>query len=159
MRFSDLLIQVFFIKLSELFIKLKENIEPYRSKIRPNTGLTGVEKLVSEYNLKNFNEIVNSSFTGPDKDVDLEKLEELKESIDYFFKQHSQNDDEEFRDFIELISIYLIFIARKPLHPPGIIFSNNTTVYKSGDAYYCTGKKYFIKEDFSLCKFCVANSL
>lgn len=145
------------IKQSELILKLKKDIEPYRSKMKPNRDLDGIEKAVSDYNLENFKDITTYSLRGKDTDVDVNEIEELKRSIDYFFALYSPNDTE-LRDFIKLISIFLIFIAHKPLHPTGVKFSNDTTVYKKGDSYYCTGKKYFIKEDFSLCKFCNAKS-
>ncbi len=31
-------------------------------------------------------------------------------------------DDEEFKEFIKIISLYLTFIEKKPLHPPGNCF-------------------------------------
>lgn len=145
------------IKQSELITKLKKDIEPYKSKIKPNRDLEGIEKAVSDYNLENFKDITTYSLKGEDIDVDLNEIEKLKRSIDYFFALYLP-EDTELRDFIKLISIFLIFIVQKPLHPPGLKFSNDTTVYQKDDSYYCTGKKYFIKEDFSLCKFCPAKS-
>lgn len=145
------------IKQSELILKLKEEIEPYRSKIKPNNDLFGIEKAVSDYNLKNFREITTYSQKGKDMEVDENEIEELNKSIDHFFALYSP-EDTEFREFIKLISTYLIFVVKKPLHPPGVKFSNEAEVYRRGDSYYCTAKNYFIKEDFSLCKFCTAKS-
>lgn len=152
-----LLIKVLKIKQSELILKLKKDIEPYKSKMKPNRDLDGIEKAVSDYNLENFKDITNYSMTGKDTDVDVNEIKEINRSIDYFFALYLP-DDIELRDFIKLISIFLIFIVQKPLHPPGVKFSNDTTVYKKDNSYYCTGKKYFIKDDFSLCKFCPAKS-
>jgi uncharacterized protein (UPF0305 family) len=63
----------------------------------------------------------------------------------------------EFKDFIKIISLYLTYIAKKPLHPTGIIFSNESKVYQKEESYYCTGKAIFLKDKHSLCRYCVAN--
>lgn len=147
------------IKSSKLFLKLKKDIKPFKSKIKPNKRFLGgennsVHNKMSEYNLENFNQIVNSSFEGSDEEVDEKKLNDFKGSIDHYFKLYS-SEDEQFKEFIKIISIYLTFIAKKPLHPPGIIFSNGATVYQNGNSFYCTGKKVFIKDNPSLCKYCI----
>lgn len=113
---------------------------------------------MSRYNLENFNEILNSSFDKLDEEVDEEKLKDLQNRIDYYFSMYAP-DDEDFKEFIKAVSIYLTFIAKKPLHPPGIIFSDGGGVYKKDNVYYCTGKHIFIKDKLSLCKYCVCNGL
>jgi uncharacterized protein (UPF0305 family) len=117
-----------------------------------------VQVALSIYNFENFENLINSSFDGPDKEVDIIKLEDLKKRIDNYFDEYAQGD-ESFKEFIKIISIYLTFIEKKPLHPPGIIFSGGDTVYKKGNEYFCTGKKYFINEKQSLCKYCVCRNI
>ena len=150
------------IKSSKLFLKLKREIESYRSKIKTNKRLiieeNSIHNKMSEYNLENFNQITNSSFTGSEEDVDEKKLNDFNESIDHYFKLYAP-DDEEFKEFIKIISVYLTFIAKKPLHPPGIIFSNGATVYQRGNSFYCTGKEIFLKDNPSLCKFCICKKI
>ncbi len=146
-------------KSSKLFLKLKIDIKPYKLKIKSNIKFIGGENhsihlKMLEYNLKNSNEIINSSFEGLDYEVDEKKLDEFKGRIDHYFDLYAP-DDEDFKEFIKIISIYLTFIAKKPLHPPGIIFSNGDTVYQSGDSYNCTGKSVFIKDNLALCKYCI----
>jgi len=113
---------------------------------------------MSRYNLENFENLLNSTFDGQDEEIDNQKLEDLKESIDHYFDDYAL-DNEEFKEFVKIISIYLTFIEKKPLHPPGIKFSGGNTVYESGNEYYCTGKKYFIKESRSLCNYCVCRTV
>jgi len=147
------------IKSSKLFLNLKRSIKPYQSKIKAREMLVGgennsIHNTMSKYNLENFNQIINSSYEGSDDEVDENELDDFKMCIDNYFDLYAP-DNKEFREFIKIISIYLTFIAKKPLHPPGILFSNGATVYQSEDSYHCTGKSDFIKENNSLCKYCI----
>jgi uncharacterized protein (UPF0305 family) len=93
-----------------------------------------------------------------DEEVDAEELKDLQNRIDHYFSLYTP-DDKDFKEFIKAISIYLTFIAKKPLHPPGIVFSNGEKVYKKDGTYFCTGKRIFIKDKLSLCKYCVCNGI
>ncbi len=140
-------------KSSELFSKLKKDMEKYKSNVKHdeesyNEKNNSINQIMSRNNLKNFNEIVNSSFEGPDEEIDEKKLKDFQGRIDHYFSLYSPGD-EEFKKFIKTISIYLTFIAKKPLHPPGIVFSNGCGVYKKDNKYYCTGKPIFIKDKLS----------
>ena len=146
-------------KRSELFLKLQKGMEQYKSKVKLNDNFDekdkSVQYIMSRYNLENFNDLINSSYEELDDEVDEEELKDLENRIDEYFTLYSP-DDEEFREFIKKISVYITFIAKKPLHPPGIKFSNGIMLYKKGDTYYCTGKSLFIKKKHSLCKYCIA---
>jgi len=148
-------------KSSKLFLKIKKDIEPYKSKVNDkNKNISedpdSIGFIMSKYNQDTFNEIMNLSFLELDDKIDEEELTDFQKRIDYFFKLYA-SDDEDFREFIKAISIYLTFIAKKPLHPPGIKFLNGKRVYKDKNRYYCTGKNEFMKDKFSLCKYCVCN--
>jgi uncharacterized protein (UPF0305 family) len=148
-------------KSSELFLKLKRDVERYKPKITLDEQVNGndensIHYMMSKYNFETFNEILNSYYPELDDEVSLKDLNDFKSRIDQYFKLYAP-DDEEFKEFIKLISIYLTFIAKKPLHPPGIRFSKGATVYKRGNVYYCTGKSVFMKDQLSLCKYCVCS--
>ena len=113
---------------------------------------------MSKYNLENFNEIMNLSFEEFNDEIDEEKLKDFQNRINHYFSLYAPHD-EEFKEFITAISVYLTFIAKKPLHPPGIVFSNETHVYKKQNVYFCTGKSIFIKDKLSLCKYCVCKQI
>lgn len=147
-------------KTSTLLLKLQKDIKPYGSKIKTKSDCLdennlSLHCLMSRYNLENYHEILNSKSKGLNDEIDVKKLRDLEERIDKYFILHAP-DDEDFKKFIKTISTYLTFIAKKPLHPPGIEFSNGNNVFKRGDSYYCTGKIQFLKDKFSLCKHCVA---
>ena len=150
------------IKSSKLFLKLKRDIKKYKSKVTSNEALlvkndNSLMDIMSIYNFENFNEIMGLSLKENDEEIDEKELEDFKMSIDHYFSLYAP-DDIEFQEFIKLISLYLIYIAKKPLHPPGIIFSNGSKVYQSNGYYFCTGKNIFIKDEFSLCRYCIAKN-
>ncbi len=149
------LLKVDKIKSSELFLKLNQEIERHRSLVKPEKKIDDeLQGKMSNYNLENFNRLTGTSYLGCEEEIDTDKLEDLKHAIDHYFDFYAPYD-EEFKEFIKIISIYLTFIEKKPLHPPGIVFSGGRTVYQRGKIYYCTGKKYFKNEEESLCNFCV----
>ena len=143
-------------KTSQLLLKLKDCMEKYKPEMQDSGEKDSLNRTMSRYNLENFNEILNSSCSGLDAEVDEEKLRDFQNRIDHYFSLYAP-DDEDFKEFIKAISIYLVFIAKKPLHPPGIVFSNGERAYKKNKVYYCTGKHIFIKDKQSLCKYCVCN--
>ena len=134
-------------------------MEQYKSKVNHNNGSfnddESLKHMVSKYNLETYNEIINLSYEELDDEINHEELKDLEDRIDNYFSLYAPAD-EEFREFIKIISLYLIFIAKKPLHPSGIKFFNGITVYKKDNIFYCTGKKLFINDDLSLCKYCIA---
>lgn len=145
-------------KISQLLLKLKGCMEKYKPKMQDSGKKDSLNQTMSRYNLENFNEILNSSCNRSDEEVDEEKLKDIQNRIDHYFSLYAP-DDEDFKEFIKAISIYLTFIAKKPLHPPGIVFSNGQRVYKKEDVYYCTGKRIFMKDKLSLCKYCVCRGI
>lgn len=154
-------------KTSQLLEKIKKDLEKYQEKMRqepadfkleePACEFRDIHKSMSRYNQDNFHEIMKSSSDNYAGEVDVEYLKDMEARIDHYFQLHGSGDDE-FKEFIKGISIYLTFVSCKPLHPPGIIFSNKTTVYENEGIYYCTGKNIFIKEELALCKYCICQS-
>ena len=145
-------------KTSQLLLKLKGCMEKYKPKMHDSGEKDSLNQAMSRYNLENFNEILNSSCNGLDEEIDEEKLKDLQNRIDHYFSLYAP-DDEDFKEFIKAISIYLTFIAKKPLHPQGIIFSNDERVYKKDGIYFCTGKRIFMKDKLSLCKYCICKGI
>lgn len=128
--------------------------------VKPETGIKDeLERIMSTYNEDNFKRLTETPLLlKNDEEIDTTKLTDLEMAIDHYFALYAP-DDEEFREFIKIISVYLTFIEKMPLHPPGIIFSGGDLVYKNGGIYYCTGKEHFKNEDHSLCKYCVCHEI
>ncbi len=147
-------------KSNELLLKLKHQADRFKPMIKQDIreNLDPLDRMMSRYNLDNYNEIINHTTEGLDEKIDTEKLDDFTVRIDNYFDTYAPNQ-EEFKEFIRIISIYLTFIAKKPLHPPGIRFSDGSGVCLDGDSYYCSAKKVFIKDKLSLCKYCVAKTI
>ena len=115
-----------------------------------------VVKKISKIDDPKFLITINNIIESTKSKNDVFELNDFQKRIDYFFSLYA-SEDEEFREFIKLISLYLTFIAKKPLHPSGIKFSEGKGVYKEQNIYYCTAKSEFINDKMSLCKYCVCN--
>ena len=102
-------------KRSELFLKLQKGMEQYKSKVKLNDNFDekdkSVQYIMSRYNLENFNDLINSSYEELDDEVDEKELKDLENRIDEYFTLYSP-DDEEFREFIKKISVYITYIAK-----------------------------------------------
>jgi uncharacterized protein (UPF0305 family) len=148
-------------KSSDLLLKLKKDIGKYKPRINldqlNNEDENSIQLLMSRYNHNNYNKIINSSINYCGEEIDEEKLNDFICRIDNYFALYAPNQDE-FKEFIKIISIYLTFISKKPLHPPGTIFENGSRVYERENVYYCTGKNIFLKDDLSLCEYCVSQA-
>ncbi len=149
-------------KSSKLFLEIKKKLKHYESRLNHNLYFDGnegsIDSMMSKYNHDIFNEIMSSSSAEFNGEIDEEKVNDFKKRIDYFFSLYAP-DDEEFKEFIKAISLYLTFIAKKPLHPHGIRFSNGKGVYKKQTMYYCTGKNEFMKDKMSLCRYCICKQV
>jgi uncharacterized protein (UPF0305 family) len=141
-------------------LKLKNDIKQYQPFMKKMNLVEKdhIQNIMSEFNLENFNRLMTSKFSGEDCEIDDKLLEDFKSSIDNYFQLYGP-DDGEFKEFIKIISLYLTYIEKKPLHPVGIVFEGGYTIYQSGDSYYCTGKELFIKEDRSMCNYCVCKDI
>jgi uncharacterized protein (UPF0305 family) len=142
-------------KTSELLLKLKKEAELYKKIVKASgKSDNSINSIMSRYNYENFQEILTSSINREDEDVDDLMVEDLKMRIDNYFSLYAP-EDEAFREFIKIISTYLVFVAKKPLHPPGTVFEDGSRVYKREDRYICTGKRKFMAEELSLCGYCI----
>jgi uncharacterized protein (UPF0305 family) len=53
------------------------------------------------------------------------------------------------------IYVYLTFIARKPLHPENMFYTEGKVLYRNGKVV-CPLKKQELKKPGSLCRYCVS---
>jgi uncharacterized protein (UPF0305 family) len=148
-------------KASVLFLKIKDDmgkLSSYRSliqqKMSADENAGTISSIMTRYNYSNFIEILARKGIDQDFEIDDIKLNDFQRSIDHYLNTYAP-DDVDLKTYITGISTYLAFIARRPLHPSGIEFSNNASVFEKNGCFYCSGKRTFIKENLSLCKYCV----
>ncbi|ADG14095.1 Protein of unknown function DUF2115 [Methanocaldococcus infernus ME] len=97
-------------------------------------------KEVKEYKLKE------------DYEIDEKKLKALLDRIE------NSGYDETFIRLSKIVCPFLVFIAKKPIHPLDLEFPGGLKIIKKGDKYYCPVKEKQ-KNQFSLCPFCICQPL
>ncbi len=60
------------------------------------------------------------------------------------------------KDYIRILTLYKVFIAKTPLHPKDLQLPGGGKIYKKGKDYFCTAKQQHIHDEESMCRFCVA---
>lgn len=152
-------------KASALLSLVKVDLETlvsYRTlieqKLRDDKEPGSIGSVMTRYNYSNFTEILCGKSVDLDFEVDEKKLEDFRHRIDNYLDLYAPGD-EDLKKYVKGISTYLAFIARRPLHPPGIRFSSEATVFEKNGLYYCSGRRTFAKEDLSLCKYCICKAV
>ncbi|GEM_PF-571104 len=153
----------------ELFSLLKKNAEYFSTDMFPKNAPSDQEqqpfnrfryisRLVADYNQKTFQEIKNRDCIAVIEQVDVDQYNEFTFRIDKYMDQYAPGQDD-LKRYIQIISAYLTFIARKPLHPPGMIFDGNKSVIIDNNKYYCPVKNKQLQGEFSICKYCVSQDI
>lgn len=109
---------------------------------------------VGKYNLEIFSEIKSRNCISVAENIDLTKLEDFTFQINQYMDENAPNQPD-FKQYIRIICTYLVFIAKKPLHPLGMTFSNNQKIVSKGNNYYCPENVKYALETTSLCRYCV----
>ena len=118
-----------------------------------------LEALKQEYAVYQFNletlislkENEGNFFAEP---INERYLMKFRDAINAFMDTHAPGD-EEFKDYIRQLNCYRTFILKIPMHPVGMSLDKGKVINKGGQ-YYCTAKKFYINQENSLCRFCVA---
>ena len=117
-----------------------------------------IAEAMTSYNLEVFYEIKSRE--------DMPVLENIKPHVfeDFIFRINRYMDEnapgqENFKRYIRIISTYLAFIAKKSLHPPGMVMSEGIGIAYRNGKYYCPLKNKQLQERFSLCAYCVSKDI
>ncbi|MDI9645988.1 MAG: DUF2115 family protein [Archaeoglobales archaeon] len=134
-------IQDFAIAHQELFEDFKYVPEPYKS--------YWVKEML-KYLLLNLKELTNTCNVCPE-DLDEKKFRE-------FIKKINENSKfDAFKKISLVVLPYLAFIAKKPIHPPEMIFPGGKKIKKAENRYFCPVKNKQINP-YSFCEFCVCEA-
>jgi uncharacterized protein (UPF0305 family) len=142
-----------------LFRDLKREAERIPQELIPKprdhrTDVSDVSQAMSKYDLDVFREILSLDHVEADHGIDRHELEDFILKIEHYMDAQAPGRDQ-LKKYVRIISTYLVFIARRPLHSPDIAFFGNRKIVKKNNAYYCPAKSVYIKEKDSLCKYCV----
>lgn len=152
-------------KASELFLRIRRDLEDlsaYTSRIEEERLIRagdspGVLTYLGDYNYATFVEIRNRDEISPDFEIDCVIVEEFRHVLDRYLDTYAP-EAADLKRYVSNISLYLTFIAKRPLHPPEVPFSGDSSIVKRGESFYCSGKRRFIGDDPSLCRYCACRS-
>ena len=112
-------------------------------------------KKLAKYNSSVYDEIYEADIED-DFEIKDKIIKNIQSDIGFYFDRYAPGD-EETREFTKYISLYLVLIAKKPLHP----FSENNRddVYFFNGDYYCKGRARYIHDKKSLCRYCICKNV
>jgi uncharacterized protein (UPF0305 family) len=112
---------------------------------------------MKRYNDEAFLEITDPETKVVAREIDNDAIAELESALDGYMDAYAP-DQPDLKKYIKLVSLYLAFVARRPLHPPRIIAPESTRGAATINRRYCAVGKRDADERFPICRHCVANS-
>ncbi len=85
--------------------------------------------------------------------VSEKKLDDFIKQIDLYMQKNGTLNHE-YDNYVAIITQYLAFVVREPLHPTEVRHLENNPPKDSIHRRYCGWKSKHIKDPFSLCRFC-----
>jgi uncharacterized protein (UPF0305 family) len=116
---------------------------------------TSKMQMLLKYNIETMLDLKHKILSTKDILIDDIKATNLKLAVDAYMDKYAPGQQKQ-KIFIRIISIYLTFIANKPLHPEGFFDPDGKSMYKNGQIV-CPIKPKEIHKSGSLCRFCVAS--
>ena len=92
-----------------------------------NFDVSDISQAMSKYDLDVFLEILSLDHVESDHRIDGRKLEDLTEKIEQYMDAQAPGQDQ-LKKYVRIISTYLVFIAKRPLHSPDITFFGNRKI-------------------------------
>ncbi|MHB9095487.1 MAG: DUF2115 family protein, partial [Eubacteriales bacterium] len=111
-------------------------------------------QLIAKYDREIFFEIKNKDNIDTIEDIDPDVLKDFSFCIDKYMDENAPNQTD-FKRFIRIVSTYLAFIVKKPLHPPGMIFYGDQMIVCKDNNFFCPIKNKQLNQEMSLCKYCI----
>ena len=69
-------------------------------------------------------------------------------------KDKSNSPQRAFLRFVAVVIPYLVFVAKRTIHPPGMIFPGGLMITSQGNEFYCPVKNKQSGVELALCDFC-----
>lgn len=135
-------------------VYIAETKKAYRAADR--SSVAGIAAL-GKYNYETCTEILSRDCIIPDFPLDPAAVRTFEDAISRYLDTYAPGKPD-LKRYVTAISLYLTFIAKKPLHPPDVAFSDEISITRDGNGYICTGKRRFIRDPGSLCRFCVCKT-
>ncbi|ACV62473.1 conserved hypothetical protein [Desulfofarcimen acetoxidans DSM 771] len=117
-----------------------------------------VSRLVARYNLETFLEIKSRDRIDILEDIDSDTLNDFTFRIEKYMDENAPGLAD-LKTYILIVSTYLAFIVKKPLHPPGMLFVGGQKIVEKDNKFYCPMKNKQLRTAFSLCKYCASRDI
>src|SRR6056297_385320 len=101
-----------------------------------------------------FTEISCSKNSQRNENIDPEEYEELMRRLEEMETSDDKNEGY-FNKLVKITAPYLVFIAKRPIHPVGMEFPGGDRVLEKDGFYYCPVKDKQNNVEVALCKFCI----
>ena len=108
------------------------------------------------YNYEAFLEITNPETTVVAREIENDAIAELESTLDAYMDAYAPGQPN-LKKYIKLVSLYLAFVARRPLHPPSIVAPESTRGAATLSRRSCAVGKADLDERFPICRHCVAH--
>lgn len=144
----------------ELLGKIKENLKDYpidylKRKAIDDRYPDSITKRLAIYNSSIYDEIYENNIEE-DYEISDSVIKNIEDDVNYYFSIYDPGDIET-RDFTRELSLYLVLIAKKPLHPYGNDPIKDN-VFLENDEFKCKNRIIHIKDERSLCRYCVCKN-
>ena len=147
-------------KATELLEKIRENLKYYsigylKRKAMDDRYPDSITKRLAIYNSSIYDEIYANDIEE-DYEIKDAVIKNIEDDVNYYFSVYDPGDIET-RDFTRELSLYLVLIAKKPLHPFGDNPAKDDVFLENGE-YKCKNRIIHIKDERSLCRYCVCKN-
>ncbi|MDK2892296.1 DUF2115 family protein [Methanohalophilus sp.] len=106
-----------------------------------------------EYLYRTLQEIKCAEIMDTKVTIDQNKLRETNACIDKLAM--AEHTEKMITCFFRTVTLYLIFIGNKPIHPLGMQFPGKLEILSRNGDYFCPAKEKQSEIEISLCKFCI----
>ncbi|HEY3425902.1 MAG TPA: DUF2115 family protein [Negativicutes bacterium] len=125
---------------------------------QPHNRIKYISRLVTEYNQQTFLEIKSRKCIEMIEEVDAAAFNEFTFRINKYMDENAPGQDA-LKRYVRLISTYLTFIAKRSLHPPGMIMGGEQKIVGKDNKFYCPVKNKQMHGALSVCKYCVSRDI
>ena len=109
------------------------------------------------YNYAAFLEITDPKTTVFAREIDNDAIAALESTLDAYMDAYAPNQ-QNLKKYIKLVSLYLAFVAKRPLHPASIVAPESNRGAATINSRYCVVGEADLDERFPICRYCVAYS-
>jgi len=153
----------------ELIASLRKQAESIHipDEVRPAAGISPIEcepgtseyasDCMRRYNYEAYLEITNPETTVAVANIDDDAIMEFELILGAYMDAYAPNRTN-LKNYVKLVSLYLAFVAKRPLHPPSIMAPDSEMGSSLRSRYYCFVRKTMPDERFPICRYCVAYS-